>query len=368
MSRLGRGLTLAWALTLASVAAAHELGPIQVQVEFHEDGTHVVQVRVDDEHLPPLLDRVGSEPSGAVIEGLPASLPERTRSFLVAYVARARARFDGRDVAAERVAFVPAVGTEVPSLATRRVEVRWVGRTPPGARSFTWREGVELPYHPVSVTVAGEPRPTQQWVRGGEATEPVPLHESVVPGLGAVIVLYAALGFSHILPQGLDHILFVLGLVLLSRRLQPVLIQVSAFTAAHTLTLALSTQGIVELPSRVVEPLIAASIVYVAVENLLTSELRPSRAAVVFGFGLLHGMGFAGVLREIGIPQDSFLASLLAFNLGVEAGQLTVILTAFGLAWLLAPSGAAYRRRVVVPASLTIAATGLYWAMERVLF
>ena len=133
------------------------------------------------------------------------------------------------------------------------------------------------------------------------------------------------LGYRHILPEGLDHILFVLGLFLLRAELRPVLIQVTTFTIAHSLTLALSLYGVVSLPTRVVEPLIALSIVYVAIENLRTRTLTPSRVALVFLFGLLHGLGFAGVLTGLHLARGDFAVALLGFNLGVEAGQLTVI-------------------------------------------
>ena len=127
---------------------------------------------------------------------------------------------------------------------------------------------------------------------------------------------YLWLGYTHILPQGLDHILFVIGLFLLSPRLKTLLLQVTAFTIAHSITLGLSMYGIVSLPPRVVEPLIALSIAYVAIENLLTRELKPWRVALVFTFGLLHGLGFAGVLRELGLPRAEFLTALLTFNAG----------------------------------------------------
>ena len=113
---------------------------------------------------------------------------------------------------------------------------------------------------------------------------------------------YLKLGFSHIVPAGPDHILFVLGIFLLSRKLKPILQQVTAFTIAHTLTLVLASMAWSRLPPSVVEPLIALSIVFVAVENILTPELKPSRIALVFAFGLLHGLGFAGVLSELGLP------------------------------------------------------------------
>ena len=143
-----------------------------------------------------------------------------------------------------------------------------------------------------------------------------------------IVRQYLWLGYTHILPKGLDHILFVLGIFLLSPRLKTMLLQVTAFTIAHSITLGLSMYGIVSLPSRVVEPLIALSIAYVAIENLVTRELKPWRLALVFMFGLLHGLGFAGVLRELGLPRDEFLTALLTFNLGVEGGQLTIIAAA----------------------------------------
>jgi hypothetical protein len=149
-------------------------------------------------------------------------------------------------------------------------------------------------------------------------------------------------------------------------RLHDVLSQVTAFTIAHSITLALTMYGVVSLPSRVVEPMIAISIVYVAIENLMTTAIRPSRVALVFCFGLLHGMGFAGVLRELGLPRSQFATALISFNAGVELGQLAVI----GAAWLLIASWARgerwYRWRVIVPASLAIALTGCIWTVQRI--
>ena len=126
--------------------------------------------------------------------------------------------------------------------------------------------------------------------------------------------------------------------------------------------------GVVSLPPLIVEPLIALSIAYVAVENLVTSELKPWRLALVFSFGLLHGMGFAGVLRDLGLPRSQFLTSLITFNLGVEAGQLAVIALAFVVAAYWRRNRRTYRRLVVQPASAAIALTGLYWTLQRAFF
>jgi hypothetical protein len=142
---------------------------------------------------------------------------------------------------------------------------------------------------------------------------------------------------------------------------------VTAFTVAHTITLGLTIYGLLSLPSSIVEPLISASIVYVAVENILTSEIKPWRIALVFGFGLLHGMGFAGVLSEIGLPKSEFLTALVTFNIGVELGQLSVIAAAFAATGLWFRQKNWYRKAIVIPSSVAIALVGAYWTVERTL-
>ncbi len=181
-----------------------------------------------------------------------------------------------------------------------------------------------------------------------------------------VFTHYIPVGFDHILPKGLDHILFVLGLFFLSTRLRPLLWQITAFTLAHTVTLALGAMGWVTVPASIVEPLIAASITYVAIENIFTSHLSRWRPAIIFGFGLLHGLGFAAVLGEFGIPDDQFFPALIAFNVGVEFGQLTVISLAFLAVGLWFRNKAWYRARISIPASVIIALVGAYWFVERV--
>jgi tetratricopeptide (TPR) repeat protein len=180
--------------------------------------------------------------------------------------------------------------------------------------------------------------------------------------------MYLMLGFTHILPAGLDHILFVLGLFLLNPKLKPVLLQVTAFTIAHTITLGLSVYKIINLPSAIVEPLIALSIVFVAAENIYTTKLKSARLAVVFLFGLIHGMGFASALGETGLPQNRFFTSLLLFNIGVELGQITVILAAWFLMAKWFGNKPYYRKYIVIPASVIIGIVALYWLFTRIEF
>ncbi len=183
-----------------------------------------------------------------------------------------------------------------------------------------------------------------------------------------VVWFYLKLGYIHILPEGFDHILFVVGLCLLSSKIRIILWQATAFTVAHSITLALSMKSIIVAPNAVVEPIIALSILFVAVENLLLTELKPWRILLVFMFGLIHGMGFASSLNEIGLPRNKFLISILSFNIGVELGQVSVILGVFLL--IVRPFGKRvdYRKQIVYPLSIAIALIAFYWTIQRVFF
>ena len=180
-------------------------------------------------------------------------------------------------------------------------------------------------------------------------------------------VTFMRQGFVHVLPMGMDHILFVLGLFLLSRELKPLIYQVTCFTLAHTLTLGLATMGWVKAPAEVVEPIIALSIAVVALENIFHPRYTPWRLLIVFGFGLIHGLGFAGALSELDLPTSSLIVGLLGFNVGVEFGQLAVIAFALMATFGMKDDGK-YRRYVVIPCSIVIAAMGLWWFAQRAFF
>jgi HupE / UreJ protein len=181
-----------------------------------------------------------------------------------------------------------------------------------------------------------------------------------------VIWFYTKLGLSHIIPKGFDHILFVISLCLLSTKIKPMLWQATAFTVAHSITLALSMKNIFVVPAAVVEPIIALSIAFVAVENLLISDLKSWRILLVFLFGLLHGMGFASALNETGLPNGKFITSILSFNLGVELGQMAVIAGAFSLIIIPFKNKTWYRKRIAHSISALIALVAAYWVVERV--
>ena len=199
----------------------------------------------------------------------------------------------------------------------------------------------------------------------GALSDPIPREGASDQTAGEAFADYIGVGFDHIVPKGLDHILFVLGLFFLSLHLRPLLWQVTAFTLAHTVTLALGALDIIRISPDIVEPLIAASIVYVAVENLLVRKLHPWRPAIVFGFGLLHGLGFASVLQDFGLGSSHFIPKLIGFNVGVEIGQLAVIATAFLTLAVLFGSHYWWHRRIAAPVSVAIALIATFWVLER---
>mgnify|MGYP001546897495 CR=1 FL=1 len=177
------------------------------------------------------------------------------------------------------------------------------------------------------------------------------------------------LGLAHIW-TGYDHLLFLLGLLIVCRRFAAIAAIITCFTLAHSLTLALATLGLVEVSSRLTEPAIAATIVFVGVENLLRRGAEPhGRWAVTFAFGLLHGFGFASVLRDLGLgtPGRSLALPLFAFNLGVETGQIGIAALVLPVIWRLRRN-AAFVRRGIPLLSGAIALAGLYWFVERILF
>ena len=179
---------------------------------------------------------------------------------------------------------------------------------------------------------------------------------------------YILLGFKHIIPKGLDHILFVLGLFLLSPKMKPLVLQVSIFTLAHTITLFFGALKIIIIPAIIIEPIIALSICFIAIENLFTENVKRTRPYIIFIFGLLHGLGFAGVLNEIGVSTNLLISSLVSFNVGVELGQICVIILSYILIALLFQKKIWYRNRVTKPISIIIASIGFYWFFERLFF
>lgn len=354
-----------------ALAAAHILPFTETTVVLRTDGTFQADLLCDLDALalgaPPDAD------DAALVAALralsPGELEDRLDALRELFRRRVRMRFDGTP-APFAVSFpdrgTPAA-TEAAIPTVLGLTARLTGVVPAGATELEFF--ASRAFADVHLTIRDDTRDltlSAVLERGGRS-DPYPLAGPVTPpGALSIARRYLALGFAHIVPGGLDHVLFVLGLFLLGTRIRPLVWQVTAFTVAHAVTLSLAAFGVVALPPTIVEPLIALSIVYVAVENVLTDRLTPWRPAVVFGFGLLHGLGFAGALGQLGWPETEALPGVLGFNVGIELGQLLVIALAMATIGSLRHRPW-YRARVTVPLSLAIAGVGVVWAIERTL-
>lgn len=215
---------------------------------------------------------------------------------------------------------------------------------------------------------------TEFLVAGG-TSKPIALFNRAPSPFLDVVSNYLYSGIIHIIPFGLDHMLFVLALLAMSISVRPLLLQISLFTVAHTVTLALASLKIISFSVPLVETLIAVSIAYVGLDNLLNPNQRPQnnsgqkvgrlRAVIIFGFGLLHGLGFATVLQDFGLPEASFAVGLISFNIGVEVGQIVTILPIWVVLGLFKLNPHQFRRWFQVPVSLIILAISLFWIYER---
>jgi hydrogenase/urease accessory protein HupE len=341
-------------------ARAHEIGKTQAIAVIHAN-TYTVDVIVDPDALLTKLEVFsGAELSTGVTRG---ERDQRIGALASVFLNRVTLRFD-ETVVRSQFEYMPE--SALGDVARSPSRVRLTGRVPPGARAVTFAYGLALGAYAFNVRIGDGPVQSY-WVDGVQSSPAISLIAPPPPLTARQVAWqYFALGYTHIVPKGTDHILFVLGIFLLSARWRSIVLQVSTFTVAHSITLGLTMYGVVSLPARIVEPMIALSIAYVALENIVTSELKPWRLALVFSFGLLHGMGFAGVLRELGLPHSQYLNALGTFNIGVEAGQLSVIGVAYLAVAALRRNELHYRKIVVQPASLAIAFIGLYWTIQRI--
>ena len=182
-----------------------------------------------------------------------------------------------------------------------------------------------------------------------------------------MIWVYLKIGFQHVIPLGYDHILFILSLFLFNSKLKTAIIQCSIFTLAHSLTLALVAFGYLKFNANIIESIIALSIFFVALENTTQPKLKWWRLGFVFAFGLVHGMGFATALNEIGLPKNEFIPALIGFNLGVEVAQITIILFCYSFVAKWFSEKVWYQAKLVNPLSMGISGIALFWAIERFL-
>ena len=370
-------ITAAWLLAMAGISEGHSMKQVRAEITA-ENGGWAASVWLeawalypeDGPKIPPgtpgdpqtagndWVDKLNAADHG-VMRNVAAEF--LTETFVLTLAGkRLVAEFSYPEYTEER----PRLRENEAGNSLVRIDLR--GKFPAGATGpleLAWLDDEDEPLA-LEVKV-----PELKLLRLAPKAKPVELMQvatsgAVVAGSESSLFTWIVAGFRHILPLGLDHICFILGLFFLQPKWKPLLWQTSAFTLAHSITLALVVLGIVTAPAKVVEPMIALSIAYVGIENLWVKELKPWRVALVFALGLLHGMGFASVMKELELPEGQVIKPLIGFNLGVELGQMTVLATAFAATfWVLKKPEFGIVRKV---ASGLIGAMGLYWTYQRI--
>jgi hydrogenase/urease accessory protein HupE len=343
------------ALTIASIASAHPVPFSYLDVQIEKSSVDVSLVA----HIFDVAHDLQVTPAERLLE--PSLVAERESAIRAMLAPRLELSADGRPLA-------PEWGTTevLRDRQSIRVHLRYATASPAGSVAINT---VMFPYDPMHQTFVniyeGETLTSQMIL---DARHPnLEYFAGSRQGVAAVIRKFVPAGVHHIL-IGPDHLLFLVGLLLLGGTIRQLLLVVTSFTVAHSITLSLAALNLVTPPARLIEPAIALSIVYVGADNILAKGGRDVRAWIAFTFGFIHGFGFANVLREMDLPSRALGWSLFSFNIGVEIGQLlVVVLVASALAALRSRSEWA-GRHLAFAGSLVVIVAGAFWFVQRVFF
>jgi hydrogenase/urease accessory protein HupE len=349
-------LTLVLIFSFAPHATAHPVPFSYLDIRIEPGAIELTLVA----HMFDIAHELGIDPPDRVLD--PSVLTSKGDAILALLRGRLQITASGH---------VLSEGTwSAPEALPDRQSVRWHARYPttsaPGSVIVT---AALFPYDPAHQTFLN-------FYEGGGLTSQAILDRSHPQleyffgdrqGVFAVIHKFVPAGIHHIL-VGPDHLLFLIGLLLLGGPIRRLLLVVSAFTAAHSITLSLAALNVVTPPARLIEPAIALSIVYVGVDNLMVGRGRDVRAWIAFAFGFIHGFGFANVLREMNLPSRALGWSLFSFNVGVEIGQLLVVVVVASVLIALRSRNEAAGRRLAFAGSLAVILLGAFWFIQRVFF
>jgi hydrogenase/urease accessory protein HupE len=348
---LGVGLTL----ISATRASAHPVPFSYLDVRIESGAINVTLVA----HIFDLAHDLDITPPEELLKADLARA--RTASMTALLGPRIALAADGRPL-------TPAWSSTSEVLSERqsiRFQIRYELPAPPGNIQVTATMFPYDPNHQTFVNIYEGEALTQAILDRGRPT--FEYFAGTRQGVTAVIRKFVPAGIHHIL-IGPDHLLFLIGLLLLGGTVRQLLLVVTSFTLAHSLTLSLAALNIVSPPARIIEPAIALSIVYVGADNLLAAGGRDVRAWIAFAFGFIHGFGFANVLREMDLPRRALGWSLFSFNIGVEIGQLAVVVAVAFLLGMVRARSESAGRRVAFAGSLVVIAAGAFWFVQRVFF
>ena len=356
-----------------TVLSAHEIRPSIIDVNLNNNGKYQMTIKLN---LEAMIANVGVEHQDTnesinakhydALRQMPFNiLIEEFSKFEPILLKKIQLKFN------DQLQPITIESVDIPDVGdldlARDSTINFTGSMPTGTKNLSWRWHKDFGNAVLRVSSLDNPELYSSYLLDGKTSDTITINGLKAPSKWQQFTNYFQIGFVHIVPKGLDHILFVVGLFLLSTQLRPLLIQITSFTLAHSITLALGIYGVLSISPTLVEPLIAASIIYVCIENIYADKLSRWRPIIVFLFGLLHGLGFASVLQEIGLSSANFVTGLVAFNIGVELGQLTVIAVCFLAVGVWFRHKPWYRSGITIPASLVIALIASYWLVERTL-
>ncbi|HIO92837.1 MAG TPA: HupE/UreJ family protein [Leucothrix mucor] len=360
-------------LSLYNNAQAHEIRPAIVNITLEDEQYYRINIQLNVEALIAQINPQHQDTN----EAENTNYYDTLRLLSSKNLARKFKLFENtllQDIslqANDETLTLKVVELKIPDIGdtdlARNSSIILAGQLPPNTQNIKWHWNKKFGANVVRVNSPNNPDLYTTYLQNGKSSNTIVIanNSTKSQSIFEIFSNYLTIGFQHILPKGLDHILFVIGLFLLSIKMRPLLLQITSFTLAHSITLALGMMGVIQIPANIVEPLIAASIVYVCIENIYSDKLNIWRPFIVFCFGLLHGLGFSSVLAEIGLSPQHFVTGLIAFNVGIELGQITIIGLCFLAIGLWFRHKPWYRSRISVPASAVIAIIGTYWFIER---
>jgi hydrogenase/urease accessory protein HupE len=353
--KLGTVLTaLAMSAALARSASAHP-------VPFSFLDLHVAPTAIEGTliaHIYDVAHELRIDPPERLLE--PGVVPQDAAAIIAIAVRGLEVQADGRVLAP--VWSAPDVMTDRQSV---RLHVRYALEHPAGVVSVSASLFPYDPTHETFINMYEGSALTQAILDRGKAR--FDYFAGTRQGVLAVVRRFVPAGIHHIL-IGPDHLLFLIGLLLLGGTVRQLTVVVTSFTVAHSITLSLAALNLVTPPARIIEPAIALSIVYVGADNLLVHGGRDVRGWIAFAFGFIHGFGFANVLREMDLPARALGWSLFSFNAGVEIGQLMVVVVVASAFAALRSRSEAAGRRLVFAGSIVVVAAGTFWFVQRVFF
>ncbi len=311
-------------------------------------------------HLTDLAHELNVTPPEALLD--PAQAESKREAILGLLRSRLRLEADGRALDPELLRI-----EALPDRQALALHLRLPTTEPPGALRIQCALFPYDPQHQTFLNIYEEAALTHQEIFSADHTA-FNYFSHGRQSAWAVVKTFLPSGIFHIF-AGPDHVLFLVGLLLLGGSLLRLLAIVTAFTIAHSITLSLAALDVVNVPARLIEPVIALSIIYVGIDNLMVGKSgRDVRAWIAFFFGLIHGFGFASVLREFGLPRQALGWSLFSFNLGVEIGQVCIVVVVASLLAALRRRNETSGERVAVIGSVGVILAGSYWFIQRVFF